>query len=106
MKVTVQDFHFFILCLIAALVMAGPNQYPAIIAGVWGYNGFLSAGCAVFFLELSWKSILLVGLNTVSATAIQVILIPVFSAVSQVTRLLSYRVIHIQILSNSILTDE
>lgn len=67
---------------ISAIFITGDSQVSAVVSGVWGYNGFLAAGSAVFFLTPSLNVLLLAILNAVSATIIHAVLLPVFAAVS------------------------
>lgn len=65
---------------LAALAVTNSAQQAAVVGGVWGYNGFLAAGCAVFFLQPSWRVALLALFNALSATVIHVAFVPVFAA--------------------------
>ncbi|XP_037782273.1 urea transporter 2-like isoform X1 [Penaeus monodon] len=64
----------------AVLVSSAP--YSMIYAGVWGYNGFLSAGCLFFFMVPSRRLFVLAVVNAIFTTFLQAAIAPVF-AVSQ-----------------------
>ncbi|XP_018012982.1 urea transporter 2 [Hyalella azteca] len=65
---------------LSALLVTDASQHSAIAAGVWGYNAVLGAGCAAFFLEPSWRSLVLGAFSATSCTLLQAALQPVFSA--------------------------
>ncbi|KAG7158449.1 Urea transporter 1-like 2 [Homarus americanus] len=61
----------------ALLVSSAP--YELVYAGVWGYNGFLSAGSIAFFMVITPRTLLLALINVVFTTFLQATLAPVFS---------------------------
>ena len=67
---------------LATGLLVSSSPYSAVYHGVWGYNGFLAAGCISFFMVPKPRIFLLAAINAVFATFIQSALGPVFSAVS------------------------
>ena len=54
-----------------------------VYAGVWGYNGFLSAACLGFFLTPNLRLVLLAVVNAAFTAFFQAAMAPVFAAVGQ-----------------------
>ncbi|XP_066983596.1 urea transporter 1-like isoform X1 [Macrobrachium rosenbergii] len=54
--------------------------YTLVYAGVWGYNGFLSAACITFFMVPNPKMIIMAAINAVFTSCLQAAIVPVFSA--------------------------
>ncbi|XP_068203424.1 LOW QUALITY PROTEIN: urea transporter 1-like [Palaemon carinicauda] len=54
--------------------------YTLVYAGVWGYNGFLSAACITFFMVPHPKMIAMAAINAIFTSCLQAAIVPVFSA--------------------------
>ncbi|XP_042856170.1 urea transporter 2-like [Penaeus japonicus] len=67
---------FFASC--TAIMVSSP-PYSLIYAGVWGYNGFLSAACLFFFMVPSRRLLFLAVVNAVFTTFLQAAVAPVFA---------------------------
>ncbi|KAK8753855.1 hypothetical protein OTU49_017309 [Cherax quadricarinatus] len=64
--------------LTGLLVSSAP--YTLVYHGIWGYNGFLSAGSIAFFMAPTPRVILVAAINAVFATFLQSALGPVYAA--------------------------
>ncbi|KAL7630387.1 UNVERIFIED_CONTAM: hypothetical protein RMT77_019452 [Armadillidium vulgare] len=68
-----------LLSSLTGLMITTP-PYSAVYAGIWGYNGFIAAGCIAFFVYPSAVSVLLAFLNAIFAAFVHCGILPVFGA--------------------------